>query len=81
MRSFELRVALEGEAASLAAQRRNDDDMTTIEAAFERLNIINAEGELEVKEDIIFHAEIAAASRNQLFIQTWKPSLNTSSMA
>jgi GntR family transcriptional repressor for pyruvate dehydrogenase complex len=70
MRCFEFRVALEGEAASLAAQRRNDDDLRTIEAAFERLNIINAKGELGVEEDIIFHGAIAAASRNQLFIQT-----------
>src|ERR1700730_3201445 len=70
MRCFEFRVALEGEAASLAALRRNDDDLNTIEGAFERLNLINAAGELGVEEDIIFHAAIAAASRNQLFIQT-----------
>jgi GntR family transcriptional regulator, transcriptional repressor for pyruvate dehydrogenase complex len=70
MRCFEFRVALEGEAASLAALRRNDDDLNTIEGAFERLNLINAAGELGVEEDVIFHAAIAAASRNQLFIQT-----------
>lgn len=70
MRCFEFRVALEGEAASLAAQRRNEDDLKTIEEAFERLNIVNATGALGVDEDIHFHAAIAAASRNQLFIQT-----------
>ena len=70
MRCFEFRVALEGEAASLAAQRRNDDDLKVIEEAFERLNSINATGGLGVEEDIHFHAAIAAASRNQLFIQT-----------
>lgn len=70
MRCFEFRVALEGEAASLAAQRRNDDDLKVIEEAFERLNRVNAAGELGVEEDIHFHAAIAAASRNQLFIQT-----------
>ncbi len=70
MRCFEFRVALEGEAASLAALRRNDDDLNTIEGAFERLNLINAAGKLGVEEDVIFHAAIAAASRNQLFIQT-----------
>ncbi|HVJ08339.1 MAG TPA: FadR/GntR family transcriptional regulator [Acidisarcina sp.] len=70
MRCFEFRVALEGEAASLAAQRRSDEDLKLIEDAFERLNQVNAAGELGVEEDIQFHAAIAAASRNQLFIQT-----------
>lgn len=70
MRCFEFRVALEGEAASLAAQRRTDDDLRLIEEAFERLNRVNAAGELGVEEDIRFHAAIVAASRNQLFIQT-----------
>jgi DNA-binding FadR family transcriptional regulator len=70
MRCFEFRVALEGEAASLAAQRRTDDDLRSIEAAFQQLNSVNAAGELGVEEDIQFHAAIAAASRNQLFIQS-----------
>ena len=70
MRCFEFRVGLEGEAASLAAQRRTDEDLKAIEDAFEQLNSVNAAGELGVEEDIRFHAAIAAASRNQLFIQT-----------
>lgn len=70
MRCFEFRIALEGEAASLAAQRRTDEDLGAIEEAFEQLNRVNANGELGVDEDIRFHAAIAAASRNQLFIQT-----------
>jgi DNA-binding FadR family transcriptional regulator len=70
MRCFEFRVGLEGEAASLAAQRRTNEDLKAIEESFERLNSVNAAGELGVEEDIRFHAAIAAASRNQLFIQT-----------
>ena len=70
MRCFEFRVALEGEAASLAAQRRTDEDLKAIEEGFNELNRANAAGELGVDEDIHFHAAIAAASRNQLFIQT-----------
>lgn len=70
MRCFEFRVALEGEAASLAAQRRTDEDIKAITDAFDELNRANASGELGVTEDIRFHAAIAAASRNQLFIQT-----------
>jgi GntR family transcriptional regulator, transcriptional repressor for pyruvate dehydrogenase complex len=70
MRCFEFRVGLEGEAASLAAQRRTDEQMTVIDEAFEELNRVNAMGQVGIEEDIRFHAAIAAASRNQLFIQT-----------
>jgi DNA-binding FadR family transcriptional regulator len=70
MRCFEFRIALEGEAASLAAQRRRDDDLKAISEAFDELNEVNAAGELGIQEDIRFHAAIAAASRNQIFIQT-----------
>jgi GntR family transcriptional repressor for pyruvate dehydrogenase complex len=70
MRCFEFRIALEGEAASLAAQRRRDDDLKAISDAFNELNHVNAAGQLGIQEDIRFHAAIAAATRNQIFIQT-----------
>src|ERR1700732_5004368 len=70
MRCFEFRIGLEGEAASLAAQRRTEEQLATIEEAFEELNRMNATGQVGVQEDIRFHAAIAGASRNQLFIQT-----------
>src|ERR1700730_5471722 len=70
MRCFEFRIGLEGEAASLAAQRRTEEQLAAIEEAFEELNRVNATGQVGVEEDIRFHAAIAAASRNQLFIQT-----------
>ncbi len=70
MRCFEFRIGLEGEAASLAAQRRTEEQLAAIEEAFEELNRINATGQVGIQEDIRFHAAIAAASRNQLFIQT-----------
>ncbi|MDP9161518.1 MAG: FadR family transcriptional regulator [Acidobacteriota bacterium] len=70
MRCFEFRIGLEGEAASLAAQRRTEDQMAVIDQAFEQLNRVNATGQVGVEEDLRFHAVIAAASRNQLFIQT-----------
>jgi GntR family transcriptional repressor for pyruvate dehydrogenase complex len=41
-----------------------------IEEAFEELNRINATGQVGIQEDIRFHAALADASRNQLFIQT-----------
>jgi GntR family transcriptional repressor for pyruvate dehydrogenase complex len=70
MRCFEFRIGLEGEAASLAAQRRTDEHIAAIDEAFEELNRANAAGHLGIQEDISFHGAIAAASRNQLFIQT-----------
>jgi GntR family transcriptional repressor for pyruvate dehydrogenase complex len=70
MRCFEFRIGLEGEAASLAAQRRTEEQLAAIEEAFEELNRMNATGQVGIQEDIRFHAAIAAASRNQLFIQT-----------
>jgi GntR family transcriptional repressor for pyruvate dehydrogenase complex len=70
MRCFEFRIGLEGEAASLAAQRRTEEQMAAIDEAFEQLNRVNATGLVGVEEDIRFHGTIAAATRNQLFIQT-----------
>src|ERR1700687_3553849 len=46
MRCFEFRIALEGEAALLAAQRRTDENLEAMSAAFERLDEANAKGEL-----------------------------------
>jgi GntR family transcriptional regulator, transcriptional repressor for pyruvate dehydrogenase complex len=69
MRCFEFRIALEGEAAYLAAKRRTEEHLAAINEAFEKLNEVT-EAELGVKEDIELHVAIARASRNQLFVQT-----------
>jgi GntR family transcriptional repressor for pyruvate dehydrogenase complex len=70
MRCFEFRIALEGEAAYLAAQRRTDDNLAAIDEAFSKMDEANAAGEVGVELDINFHAAVARASRNQLFVQT-----------
>lgn len=70
MRCFEFRIALEGEAAYLAAQRKTDEHMAAIGAAFERMEAANATGELGIEQDINFHVAIARSSRNQMFVQT-----------
>jgi GntR family transcriptional regulator, transcriptional repressor for pyruvate dehydrogenase complex len=70
MRCFEFRIALEGEAVALAAQRRREDDVQAIADAFDELNRINAAGQLGIQADIRFHVAIAVATRNQIFIQT-----------
>jgi DNA-binding FadR family transcriptional regulator len=69
MRCFEFRIALEGEAAYLAAQRRTEEHLAAINEAFEKLSEVT-EAELGVKEDVDLHVAIARASRNQLFVQT-----------
>ena len=70
MRCFEFRIALEGETAYLAAQRRTEDNLAAMNETFERLNEANKVGEVAVQLDIAFHTAIARASRNQLFVQT-----------
>lgn len=67
LRCFEARLALEGEAAFLAAQRRRPADLTAIDAAIDQLRRAIAEGDLGVAADIAFHRAVAQATRNDLF--------------
>jgi len=66
-RCFEFRVSMEGEAAFLAAERR---DVTTLPVlrqahiAFRDAVALESTGS---EEDIAFHLAVAAASRNQFF--------------
>ncbi|MGC7871626.1 GntR family transcriptional regulator [Desulfosporosinus sp. SYSU MS00001] len=67
---FEIRSALEGLAAGLAAERVTDDELEQMEQAlFYRAN----EGEMDleqiVKSDTDFHALVYKASRNERLIQ------------
>lgn len=70
LRFFELRIAIEGEAAYHAAQRRTDSDLTRIRAANKRLEDAIGAGELGVDEDIALHEAIAAAAHNDLYVAT-----------
>lgn len=58
----EARITLEGEAASLAAQRATDDDIERLELALARLD--PSEGITHVKLDLAFHLGIVAAAHN-----------------
>lgn len=69
MRCIELRIALEGEAAALAAHRRSEGDLGHIESALQELDRVIEVGEVGVEADRQFHAGIAAATQNQLFVQ------------
>jgi GntR family transcriptional repressor for pyruvate dehydrogenase complex len=70
MRCFEFRIALEGEAAALAARRRTAQDLAELDAAHRTLVACVRRGKEGVDADINFHNAIAAATRNSLFQQT-----------
>jgi DNA-binding FadR family transcriptional regulator len=67
MRGFEVRIALEGEAAALAAGRRSDADLAEMQAALDELERAIAAGEVGVEADVRFHNAIARATANRLF--------------
>ncbi|MEO5732555.1 MAG: FadR/GntR family transcriptional regulator [Rubrivivax sp.] len=64
---LEVRIALESEAASLAAVRRRPDDLQRLRAALDALSAAMARGEDAAELDFRFHLEIARASHNLHF--------------
>ena len=68
LRCFELRIALEGEAAFHAAQRRTAQDLKMIAQANEQLEEVLQQRMLGTEADIAFHHAIASASHNELFL-------------
>lgn len=70
MRCIELRIALEGEAAALAARRRTEDDLSNLERALGELDAVIDRNEVGVEADLKFHLAIATASQNLLFVQS-----------
>jgi DNA-binding FadR family transcriptional regulator len=65
---FEVRKALEVELAGLAAERATDDDLSHINAVLRKQEISLANPQAFLEGDLEFHAAIAAASRNILFL-------------
>jgi GntR family transcriptional regulator, transcriptional repressor for pyruvate dehydrogenase complex len=63
---IEARFILEIESVGLAAQRRQDSDVTALEESLELLGKKVAEGEAGVEEDLLFHVRIAEASQNEV---------------
>ncbi|WP_048878201.1 FadR/GntR family transcriptional regulator [Acidocella aminolytica] len=70
MRCYELRIALEGEAAALAALRQQPESMARIDDALMALDNAVASHEIGVEADHLFHVAIACATQNELFIQS-----------
>jgi DNA-binding FadR family transcriptional regulator len=70
MRCIELRIALEGEAAALAARRRTTSALGDIEKSLAALDLAISKSEVGVEADLKFHISIATASQNELFVQS-----------
>jgi GntR family transcriptional repressor for pyruvate dehydrogenase complex len=68
LRCLEVRIALEGDAARLAAQRRTEEQMEAIEAAHQRFVDTAETGKLDPAVDLAFHARIAEASGNSFYL-------------
>jgi len=67
MRCIEYRLALEGEAAALAAARHTPETLAEIEAALAALDEAIARDVVGAEADNRFHVAIAKASQNELF--------------
>ena len=68
LRCYELRICLESEAASLAAQRRTSTHLGRIRNALKELERILGTNELGIEADVEFHKSFVAASGNHLFV-------------
>lgn len=69
-RCFEFRAAFESRAAALAAERRDDGSLASIEAALASLDDLVGTPELGVDADYRFHLAVANAARNHFFAAT-----------
>lgn len=68
LEALELRVAIESEAAALAARRRSPEELARIEAACAAMDAAIEAGRSTVDLDIAFHRAIAQATGNRHFL-------------
>jgi DNA-binding GntR family transcriptional regulator len=73
---FELRLALEGLSARLAAERILDEELDAIVALIEEAREVNEGSEKHVQIDRAFHLGIAAATRNDYLTRAVERALN-----
>lgn len=73
VRGLEYRLALETEAAALAAKRRTEHDLHEIETGMMEFERVTSERKVGVSSDFRFHLAIAIASHNDLFVSSlWR---------
>jgi DNA-binding FadR family transcriptional regulator len=68
LRSFEIRIPLEGQSAKLAAIRRTEAQLFEISASLELMEQAIEVGEPAGDHDFAFHRAVASASGNELFV-------------
>lgn len=68
LRAQELRLTLEGDAARLAALRRNRAQFKAIETAHQKFNALVRKKEATAEADLEFHMSIVRASGNELYV-------------
>ncbi|MEI2414647.1 FadR/GntR family transcriptional regulator [Orrella sp. JC864] len=66
---MELRLAIEVQAAGLAAERRTPQDLADIVQAFDAFAVSGADMATAIEADLAFHTAIARASHNPHFVQ------------
>lgn len=66
---LEARDAVEPKLAELAAARRTEDDLRTLEQALDEMAIAAARGDYGVEEDRRFHTAIVAAARSAILAE------------
>jgi GntR family transcriptional regulator, transcriptional repressor for pyruvate dehydrogenase complex len=66
---LELRIGIETEAASLAAQRRNADNLQQMRSALDAVAAAVEQGRDAVGPDFQFHLEVARATQNAHFAE------------
>lgn len=69
LRCMEVRIALEGQAATLAALRRTPSQMDHISETLGALHIAFETGSVPARTDFAFHLAVAAASGNTMFAE------------
>lgn len=73
LETLEVRLALEREAAQLAAERRSNEDLQHIEGCLERCREAAKRSEPQhfIDMDIAFHKSVVKATHNQMFIELY----------
>lgn len=69
LQSHEVRIALEGEAAALAATRRSTAQLAIIKDAQQAMREDFDASNLSIQSDFEFHLGIAQATNNEIFVQ------------
>lgn len=72
--TLEVRLALEREAAILAAQRRDETDLEKLTQYIERCQLAIKESDIKsfVENDILFHKSIVAAAKNEMLLELYE---------